>query len=394
MANQKLIQVTDNLKSELIKTFENFHEHPELSNEEFETTKTLKKLLGEVNIKILDTRLKTGLVAEITGNSKGPVIAIRSDIDALPIEEETDLSYRSKEKGKMHACGHDFHMTSILGAAYLLKLHEDSLKGTVKIIFQPAEETSHGAEQVIKSDVLSDVQAIFGLHDSPELDAGTLGTNVGALNAAVDRFEIKIKGIGTHAAHPENGIDPIVIASNIVTALQTVISRNLSPFAPSILSVTHFEGGNTWNVIPERVYLEGTVRTLTEETRKYIPDKIKKIVEGISEGYGASAEFNWYPGPPATNNSKKWTDVAIKTAEEIGYKVEKISPKLGGEDFAFYQERIPGSFVNIGIGKGYSLHNPKFKVDKSAILRSSQYFEKLAERALDILSRNKSNGGI
>ncbi|AGY76930.1 amidohydrolase [Clostridium autoethanogenum] len=369
--------------------FEYFHQRPELSYEEYDTTKELAKLLREGDIDILDLPMKTGLVAEIKGKKGGPTIAIRTDIDALPITEETNLTYKSKNKGKMHACGHDFHMTTILGAAYLLKRDQKKLKGNVRILFQPAEESSHGAEEVIKTSALDGVQAIFGLHCNSDWDVGTLGINVGPVTAAVDRFEVEVTGKGTHAAHPELGTDPIVAASNIITALQTIVSRNMHPLNPAIVSVTHMESGHTWNVIPEKAYFEGTVRTLNEKDRELIPEKIKMISENIAEAYGAKANFNWYEGPPATNNDKDWTEVAISVAKKDGYQVKIISPKMGGEDFAYYQKILSGTFVNIGVGKGESLHSPKFKIDELALEKSTKYFKNLAEQALIVLNSKR-----
>ncbi|WP_294185329.1 amidohydrolase [uncultured Clostridium sp.] len=368
--------------------FEYFHQRPELSYEEYNTTSKLAELLRNIGVDILDLPLKTGVVGEIKGEKGKPIIAIRSDIDALPIDEETNLIYKSKNPGRMHACGHDFHMTSILGAAYLLKKDQSKLNGTVRILFQPAEESSHGAEEILKTDALDGVEAVFGLHSAPDLDVGVLGTNVGPLTAAVDRFEIEVIGRGTHAAHPEIGIDPIIIVSNIITALQTIISRNLCPSNSAVLSVTHVESGHTWNVIPERAYIEGTVRTLDEQDRILVPKKMRKISQEIAASYGGKINFIWHEGPPATNNDKKLTEMAIKMAQNIGYKVRIIQPKLGGEDFAYYQEKLPGAFVNIGVGKGESLHSPKFKIDESALLKSSLYFKNLAEKALITIDKN------
>ncbi|OAA86015.1 amidohydrolase [Clostridium ljungdahlii] len=370
--------------------FEYFHQRPELSYEEYDTTKELAKLLREGDIDILDLPMKTGLVAEIKGKKGGPTIAIRTDIDALPITEETNLTYKSKNKGKMHACGHDFHMTTILGAAYLLKRNQEKLQGNVRIIFQPAEESSHGAEEVIKTNALDGVQAIFGLHCDSELDVGTLGINVGPVTAAVDRFEVKVTGKGTHAAHPELGTDPIVAASSIITALQSIVSRNMHPLNPAIVSVTHIESGHTWNVIPEETYFEGTVRTLNVKDRKLIPQRIKILSKSIAEAYGAKANFSWHEGPPATNNDKDWTEMAIDVARQDGYRVKIISPKMGGEDFAYYQKFLTGTFVNIGVGKGESVHSSKFKIDELALEKSIRYFKNLAEHALVILD-NKND---
>lgn len=383
--NERLLNLIKRLEEELIVVYRKFHQSPELSNEEFETTKTLRELLTAVGIRVLDLPLATGLVAEITGDAQGPVVAIRCDIDALPVQEETGLPYQSLIQGKMHACGHDFHMSVILGAAYLLKQREKELPGTVKIIFQPAEETAHGAEEIMQTGVLADVQAIFGLHNQPYLPVGTIGTCTGPLTAAVDRFELEITGVGTHAAEPDKGIDPIVAAAHVVTALQTIVSRNVNAFDQGLVSVTHIKSGNTWNVIPQSAFLEGTVRTLRAGTRKMIPAKIKQISEGIAASLGATAEFRWYPGPPATNNTAKWTELAIDVAQRAGYAVKQEIPGLGGEDFAYYQENVPGAFVNVGTGQSYAHHHPKFAIDETSILRAAQYFSELAGQALLVL---------
>jgi amidohydrolase len=385
MESGKLLEVISNLKEELIDIRHEFHKHPELSNEEIKTTQTLRKLLTSVGIRILDLPLETGLVAEVSGNKEGPIIAIRGDIDALPIIEETSLDFKSEAFGIMHACGHDFHTTVILGAAYLLKQKESTLPGTVRFIFQPAEEKGHGAEDVLATGVLSDVKAIFGLHSAPDLEAGGFGTHVGPLTAAVDRFEIEITGVGTHASSPEKGVDPIIVAAHIITALQTIVSRNVNAFDQALISVTHLKSGNTWNVIPTTAYLEGTVRTLNPKTRELVPKRMLQIIKGMADSFGATAELRWHAGPPATNNEKKWTSVAIDVAKDEGYEIKELPQTLIGEDFAYYQEQIPGAFVNIGTGGDYSLHHPKFTVDDEALLPGANYFAKLAQCALDIL---------
>lgn len=231
-----------NLEQKLQGIRHDLHENPELSNEEYSTTGKLKSWLEEAGIHVLDTPLlRTGLVAQI-GTGQAPIIAIRADIDALPIQEETGLSYSSQVAGKMHACGHDVHTAVILGAAYSLKEREEELPGTVRILFQPAEETGHGAKQIIESGGLEGVEAIFGLHNWPELAVGELGTRAGAITAGVDRFEITIKGTGAHAASPEKGTDSIVLASQIVLALQTISSRSISALESVVVSITRISG--------------------------------------------------------------------------------------------------------------------------------------------------------
>ncbi len=387
--NKELLSVIENLNDELIGLYRKLHENPELSNEEFETTKLIKSLLKKAEIEILDLPLETGLVAQIKGNPNGPVVAIRGDIDALPIQEETTLPYKSKIDGKMHACGHDFHTTVILGAAYLLKRHQPSLVGTVKFIFQPGEESADGAKKIISTGVLDDVNAIFGIHNISDAEVGIMGIKTGAMTAAVDRFEIKITGVGSHAAKPERSVDPIIIATSIVTALQTIISRNIGPTEKALLSVTHIESGNTWNVIPESAYIEGTVRTLSENIRQLIHKRMNEIVIGIAKSFGGNAELIWYLGAPATNNSEEWVEFSSKIGRRAGYNVKQISMGLEGEDFAYYQKDIPGAFITVGTGKSYAHHHPEYKIDEKAILNCSKYFAQLAEGALGEIIEEK-----
>lgn len=387
--NKELLSVIENLNDELIGFYRKLHENPELSNEEFETTKLIKDLLGKVEIEVLDLPLETGLVAQIKGNPNGPVVAIRGDIDALPIQEETILPYKSKINGMMHACGHDFHAAVILGAAYLLKRHQPSLVGTVKFIFQPGEESADGAKKIISTGALDDVNAIFGIHNISDAEVGIMGIKTGAMTAAVDRFEIKITGVGSHAAKPEKGVDPIIIATSIVTALQTIISRNIGPTEKALLSVTHIESGNTWNVIPESAYIEGTVRTLSENIRQLIHRRMNEIVIGIAKSFGGNAELIWHLGAPATNNSEEWVEFSSKIGRRAGYNVKQISMGLEGEDFAYYQKDMPGAFITVGTGKSYAHHHPEYKIDEKAILNCSKYFAQLAEGALGEIIEEK-----
>ncbi|MEV5110964.1 M20 peptidase aminoacylase family protein [Bacillus sp. LBA3-1-1.1] len=380
----------EQLTEMLISIRRNLHEHPELSYEEFETTKTIKNWLDEKNITIINSSLETGVIAEISGNNSGPIIAIRADIDALPIQEETNLPYTSKIPGKMHACGHDFHTAAIIGAAYLLKEKESSLSGTVRFIFQPAEESSNGACKVIEAGHLHGVQAIFGMHNKPDLPVGTIGIKDGPLMAGVDRFEIEIHGVGTHAAVPDAGVDPIVASSQIVMALQTIVSRNISSSHNAVVSVTNIHSGNTWNVIPEKATLEGTVRTFQAETREKIPALMERIIKGVSDALGVKTEFRFYPGPPAAHNDKTLTNLSIQIAEQMKLNVISPTPSMAGEDFSFYQQEIPGSFVFMGTSGTHEWHHPAFTVDEQALPISAEYFALLAEKAIHQLAHTKS----
>ncbi|MGN4424933.1 M20 peptidase aminoacylase family protein [Bacillus cereus group sp. MYBK30-1] len=385
-----MASIPNQLTEKLISIRRHLHEYPELSYEEFETTKAIKNWLEEANITIIDSNLETGIIAEISGNKNGPVVALRADIDALPIQEETDLPYTSKIHGKMHACGHDFHTAAMLGAAYLLKEKESSLNGTVRFIFQAAEESGNGACKVVEAGHLKNVQAIFGMHNKPDLPVGTIGIKEGPLMAGVDRFEIEIHGVGTHAAVPDAGVDPIVASSQIVMALQTIVSRNINSSHNAVVSVTNIHSGNTWNVIPEKATLEGTVRTFQAETREKIPALMERIIKGVSDALGVKTEFRFYPGPPAVQNDKVLTALSIQIADQMNLNVISPNPSMAGEDFSFYQQETPGSFVFMGTNGTHEWHHPAFTVDEKALPISAEYFALLSEEAIHQLSQTKS----
>ncbi|MDG4658450.1 M20 peptidase aminoacylase family protein [Ectobacillus antri] len=377
-----------NLEEKLVAIRRHLHQYPELSNEEFETTKYIRQCLEEADITILETELQTGLIAEISGDTEGPIIALRADIDALPVNEQSGLPFASKIPGKMHACGHDFHTAAMIGAAYLLKQKEHALKGTVRFIFQPAEENGGGAKKVISAGLLTDVQAIFGMHNKPDLPVGTIGIKQGALMSGVDRFEIEVQGMGTHAAVPDAGIDPIVAASHIVIALQSIVSRNLSPFQHAVISVANVHAGTTWNVIPANAMLEGTVRTFDENVRATIPTIIRRVIDVTASAYGAQAKLHWYAGPPPVQNDAQLTTLAAQAAEKIGLTIVEATPSMAGEDFAFYQKDIPGSFVFMGTSGTEEWHHPAFTVDERALPISAQYFATLAIDTLQTMSKD------
>ena len=316
-----------------------------------------------------------------------PLIALRADIDALPIEEATHRPFASKNAGVMHACGHDVHTSIMLGVAYRLKAQEKQLKGRVRILFQPAEETFNGAQQLIDAGALEGVQAIFGMHNAPDLPLGTLKTRGGAFYANVDRFSITINGKGAHAARPHEGIDSVVIGSQIVTTLQTLASRIYSAQESVVVSVTRFTAGNTWNVLPQTVELEGTVRTHNDTIREAIPQRIRSLIDGIAGGFGARATLDWQPGPPALINTPQWADFALSIAKESGYNVEVATPQMGGEDFAFYLHHVPGAFVSIGSASAFGLHHPEFDPNEALIEPAVDYFTALAQRALHAVAQ-------
>ncbi|MEH2921579.1 M20 peptidase aminoacylase family protein [Samsonia erythrinae] len=377
------------LEQQLIHWRRHLHQYPELSNQEHHTTACITHWLQEKDIRLLPLSLTSGVVAEI-GHGSGPVIALRADIDALPIEELVNVAFRSQHAGVMHACGHDFHTAVMLGAACLLKKREHRLPGKVRLLFQPAEEVSTGARQLIRAGALTDVAAIFGLHNAPELPAGTFATRSGSFYANVDRFSISITGKGAHAAKPEQGIDSIVTACHIVNAIQTLPSRSFSSLESLVISITRIQGGNTWNVLPQTVELEGTVRTYNKAIRAEIPTRIEQLISGIALALGATAELKWYPGPPAVVNTAEWADFSKQIARDAGYQVENAERQMSGEDFALYLQEVPGTFVSIGSNCEFGLHHPQFNPDESAIAPASHYFTRLAEAALNRLSTAQS----
>ena len=363
--------------------FEHLHQNPELSLEEFETTAFIKKILTEEGIEILDLPLKTGLVARIKGtapqkgNKPGAKIAFRVDIDALPIEEKTNLPYKSKNPGKMHACGHDIHMTVGIETAKILNQKKAALCGEVLFVFQPSEENGKGALEVLKTHVLDGIDAIFALHSSPLLEVGQVGIKEGAITAAVDLFKIKIHGRGSHGAEPHKGRDPIVASAALINSIQTIVSRNVSPTDQALVSVTHIQGGSNWNIIPEEVLLEGTIRTTKPETRSFVSKRLTEIAENTAKAYEEEAEIEIENAPSCTNNDKALAEYAWETAEVLGLKPVRPEITMISEDFAYYQEKFRGIMVWLGIGKTKPLHNPEFSANPKAIEVGARYFSEI-----------------
>ncbi|MCL1632738.1 amidohydrolase [Sporolactobacillus sp. CPB3-1] len=354
-----------------------FHRHPELALHEFETTRKIIEVLQNYSIDLLPNPLQTGVFARIGGYRPGPKIALRADIDALPINEVTGLPYASEAPGRMHACGHDFHLTNLLATAIELKKIERELEGTVLLIFQPAEEAEHGGEQVVDTGILNGVEAIFGLHVKPELPTGVVGIRSGNFSAAVDRIYVTFHGKGTHAAHPDSGRDVIVASGEFIVSAQSIVSRNIDPFEPSVVSLTRIESGTTWNVLPDTALLEGTVRSFHKKVRDKVKQRLQEIVSGIAAVHGISGELRWVDGAPAVVNDERLTKLVERVAKNQGIKVTDVAPSMGGEDFSCYQQVIPGVIFNIGVGCPYPVHNSKFKADLRALEASVPLFVSL-----------------
>ena len=366
-----MIEIEKEFLKKLIDDRHFLHMNPELSGEEFATTEFIKEKLKEHNIKIIETNLKNGVVAEIGQGDR--VVALRADIDALPIEEESGVVYHSKVKGKMHACGHDFHTISLIGAAILLKENEDELKGRVRLIFQPEEEINSGAVKMIEENVLEGVSCIIGFHNKPDIPVGFIGIKEGPLMAGVEQFEVEIRGVGTHAAAPHNGNDPIVTASQIITGLQSIVSRHISPLETAVVSVTKIEAGKTWNIIPDRVKLEGTIRTFSEKVREETKKLFEQIIKNYSAAVNQEAEIKWISDGSPVDNNEKMAEILKK---EISKFAKVIAPEImmGGDDFARYQEKVPGLYAFIGTGCPYEWHHPSFLIDDKALSYAINYF--------------------
>ncbi len=360
-----------------IEIFEHLHQHPELSLEEFETTAFIRKIISQEGIEILDLPLKTGLIARITGSKPGKKIAFRADIDALPLEEKTNLPYKSINPGKMHACGHDIHIAVGLETARLLNQKKSELSGEVLFVFQPSEENGKGALEVLKSGVLNGIDAILSLHSSPLLDLGQLGIREGAITAAVDLFKINIRGKGSHGAEPQNGRDPIAASAAVISALQTIVSRNVAPNDQALVSVTRIQGGSNWNIIPEEVLLEGTIRTTSPQTRSFVSHRLTEIACSTAAAFEEEALVQIEKAPPCTNNDKNLAELAWKTALSCGLEPVRPQASMIGEDFAYYQEKFPGLMVWLGVGKTKPLHNPEFRADPKAIEVGARYILQL-----------------
>ena len=366
------------MEKALLELFFWLHQHPETGGCEHETTRRLRDILEAHGIEILPSSLQTGLIAVLHGSGEGRCIGLRADIDALPIQEESGLPYASVNPGCMHACGHDFHATSILGAALLLHQRRSEWRGTVKVVFQPAEEIDQGGRQVMATGLVDDCALFLAGHTIASLPAGTLGIKPGPVMAAVDRFHVTLRGRGCHAAHPDKGVDPIPAMAAMVQSLQTIVSRSMHPFAPRLVSITHVEAGNTWNVIPESAAFEGTIRTLDAADRTLAETRFRQIVAGTAAAYGVSADVAWTHGSPAVVNDERLCMLARQVAAQVGLTATLQENTLGAEDFSLYGQGRPALFVRVGTGGEYPAHHPRFTVDPQALYPAARFFAEMA----------------
>ncbi len=372
------------------------HRNPELSFQEEETSRFVYETLESFGGLELSRPTPTSVVARLVGEGPGRTVALRADMDALPITEENDFEFASRKPGVMHACGHDGHTAMLLGAAKVLVGMREEINGEVRFLFQHAEELyPGGAEEMVEAGVMEDVDAIVGIHLWSGLEVGKIGVVYGPMLAAPDTFEISINGRGGHAAMPHQTADAIAIGAQVVTNLQHVVSRNVDPLENVVVSVTKFAGGTTHNVIPGTVEMVGTVRTLDEEVRAKVPETMERIIEGVTAAHDASYSFEYQRGYRPVVNDEEVTRVVEETVREVfGERaLEMRPPIMGGEDFSAYQRVVPGTFVFVGAGneaKGitYPHHHPRFTVDEDALENGVKMHVNVAFGLLD-----KETGG-
>jgi amidohydrolase len=366
------------------------HQHPELLYDVHRTAAFVAERLKEFGCDEVVTGLgKTGVVGVIKGkkpaNGGLKVIGLRADMDALPIEEETNLPYASKTPGKMHACGHDGHTAMLLGAArYLAETR--NFAGTAVVIFQPAEEGGAGAAAMIKDGLMDrfGIEQVYGMHNGPGIPIGQFAIRTGPIMAATDSIDIKIEGLGGHAARPHKCIDSVLVGAQVIAGLQSIVSRTVDPLESAVISICEFHAGNARNVIPHTAELRGTVRTLTEEVRSLVEQRVREVVKGVAQMTGAKIDLVYERGYPVTVNHPAQTEVATRVAQEVGGEgaVADTPPMMGAEDFAYMLEARPGAFIFCGNGNTAGLHHPAYNFNDEAIVYGTSYWIKLVENSL------------
>lgn len=366
------------------------HEHPELSHEESETASRVARELKRLGIPYRTGVGGHGIIAELKGGRPGAIIALRADMDALPIQEETEIDFPSKRPGIMHACGHDAHTAMLVGAAELLSACKEQLHGTVRFLFQPAEEVNAGAAAMIKDGALDSISEIYGLHNLPTLPAGKAATRYGALMGSVDRIEIALEGRGGHGAIPDQSVDPIVCASAIIQSLQSIISREVSPFDPVVVTIGSIHAGEANNVIPHYCRMTGTVRTFHPDIQAKLPDRIERIVQRIAEGYRCEATLHYIQQTPVLMNHEEQVKVVESVIDDrLGSNCRVIAqPTLAGEDFSIYLKDVPGCFFWLGSGpvvnaeQAFGLHHPKYWLNENCLPHGASLLADIARTRL------------
>ncbi len=397
MNGKNLLQIAQGDKDWIVGIRRELHQYPELKYQEVKTSQLVRKTLRDLSIEPSPPMAVTGLVATI-GNGNGPCIGLRADMDALPIQEETGLDFQSKTPGIMHACGHDCHTAMLLGAAKILKSMESQIQGTIKLIFQPAEEGGAGGSRMVQEGALENpkVDRVFGIHVWPDLPTGKIGGKSGPFLAAVSSIRLVVRGgKGGHAAFPHKTHDPILAMSHIVCALQSIVSRECNPLNASVVSITAIHGGDAFNVISDEVVAKGTIRSMTTQGLAELRTSIQRIAMNVAMGFQCTAELQTIDGDPdypATVNEKTSWEAASMAATELvsSSNVCELEPVLGGEDFAFYLEKTKGCFVALGTknesqGAVHFVHTSKFKVDEDALPIGTALHVAFALRSLDEL---------
>lgn len=374
------------IKERLVETRHYIHRWPELSDHEERTSEFVAGRLRALGLEVRTGVGGHGVIADIEGSGDGNRIAIRADMDALPIQEENELPYRSQNPGVMHACGHDGHTTTLLGTAEVLTSMRDDFSGSVRLLFQPAEETVGGAKRMCQEGAMDGVNAVVGLHGWPDVEIGQIALRAGAIMASADTFDILIRGRQAHAAYPHQSVDPIVVGAQIVSALQTIASREIDPSDPIVVTVGQFHAGTAYNIIPGVAKLSGTYRTLSPRTRKEVPDRIRRIAEGVCAAAGATVELTFSEGTPPVMNDPGF----VKLVEEVGVEtlgadnVLRLShSSMGAEDFAVYLEYAPGAMFRLGLGAVSPIHTPTFNFDDRALPIGVEMFSRIALRYLE-----------
>jgi len=384
------------VENEIIGIRRKIHKNPELAICEFETSKLVAKKLKELGLDVIENVGKTGVVGLLKGKNSGKTVALRADMDALPIEEENDFEYKSVNKNIMHACGHDAHTAILLGVAIVLSKIKDSINGNVKFIFQPSEESAlGGAEQMINEGILDNpgVDAVFGLHVDPNLLSGSIGYRSGEFYASGGGFQIDIIGKTGHGALPHKATDAILVAAELILSLQTIKSSRIDPLEPFVLTIGTINGGNQANIIANKVTLTGTLRLFNKEINENIGEIMENIIQSITHAYGATYNFKLLLGGTPLTNDKNMIEIVKKSAIEIvGEENIRLVPKtLLGEDFACYTRIVPSAFVSLGVGfsdkKNFSLHSSKFDIDEASLAIGTAL---LAESAIEFLNKNNN----
>jgi amidohydrolase len=383
-------EVEESFGEKIVALRRDIHREPELG---FDTQRTAEKVLAALDGLPLDMETgvaKNGIVATLEGEGDGPTVALRADMDALPILEDTGLPFASETEGTMHACGHDGHTSMLVGAAHALSGMRDRLGGTVKFIFQPAEEGGGGGKVMVDEGVADGVSSIFALHLWPGLPFGKVATKAGPIMAAADAFEMEVKASGGHGAMPHLASDAIAIAAHIVTALQTIVSREVDPVEPAVLTVGEIGAGTAFNIIPDKARIGGTVRTLNADLRERIPGRMEDLARGIARGMGGDVDLDYTFSYPVTVNDEAAADLALGIAEDLfgGQSVLELpNPSMGAEDFSYFLETLPGAFIWLGVGEEVSgLHTPKFAFDEEILPRGSALLAAISISALQHFS--------